>query len=948
MKRKYRIVYGEDREEVYIEPGYTIGTEGCQINITPDRDIAPVHARIIERGGDVIINAVHPDQYPITDSSGQSRNELVVEDGVQFRIGAVTFACSAATEIPAAAKPTKRRPGTNLLPPTETTPSLQKFFPHDHLYRIAVLGMPSSGKTCMLAALSMPRRARKDQITCIRRVWVRNDSPTNLTEADKEAFHSFNEGRGPLDEAVDQIMERKKPKKTPLDQSGRYVFDFSSPERKSMLVETIDYPGEYADPNMAADASARKIVDIMHQSDGIIILTQIPYPDEQRQEFDHLDRLAKTFSHVKRTNPVPVVIAVNKWDRVDCYDPHDVSIEKQEQHLAYALDGGTLEHLAALLQAVRNAVGTDNVRIVPMSSLGQCEFVEDPEEGGIVERPREVLPLHSFGLEDPFLWIMDRVDRLQVEEYRASVRALSVFPWKSLCGKAVTQLENHYTHLAARGITYKALLMQLRRARRRYTFKRRIAVCQILVFLVVALFVLEFAVSSSQYVIPARELTRLTSIVSHAAYDDTRGIEKQLQQYVDSHPFRHTVLAAFVPRQTAADRIKRSEHARVKLLLEHMQAQSLDLAVRYKAASKHKRDFPNDADSPREDVIALYRDNIYVIATNNTLPISSRSEAAEEFVTTFSDDVRVRQIRQITNELGRAQNIQQILTSSLAGPNPNFGRFMDEITSPAFREIDATMRGQIASNVLPALEGQLLSEVNRRVQNVTMSTMIGEISSFRSRLQPQTDLAVVNDFFGHALARLREAQSDHDLYVRAQRSGNIADANTYLRDSSIPGFMRVAVSNRLNSPLSGRLVLERINWHSDVPHIIGRKATASILINEQPSGTIPGIEAKGGQATNINQKGPQIGSLMPTNNIRLRIDLIVHGLGGSGQHSRYIANESVSIDDLRRSATLRAYIVGNRQSRKHSTVHIRLEHDNLLAEKWQGRAYRRLTGPDWN
>jgi hypothetical protein len=212
-----------------------------------------------------------------------------------------------------------------------------------------------------------------------------------------------------------------------------FRFDFND-NRGKRHVELVDYAGELV--SASPETLATRLREHMKSCDGLLVLAETPAPDRDLAPLAReLVRLQSAFAVVLDEKsaeprvPWPVAVLFNKWDRRGDSVPPPGSAER--------IVGEFLQQTpspphASLVDAIRNAVGDDNVRCFPVSAFGGHVLREDGKEvpklvNGVMQ---------SFGLEDGFLWAIHRAEELEVERLAAAERQTSWLAFWQLLGES--------------------------------------------------------------------------------------------------------------------------------------------------------------------------------------------------------------------------------------------------------------------------------------------------------------------------------------------------------------------------------------------------------------------------------------------------------------------------------------------------------------------------------
>lgn len=282
------------------------------------------------------------------------------------------------------------------------------------VYRLALYGVRSSGKTCILSALSLPRVANPEGFTCS---WIENVPGHSLPPGDPATWTTndpFQVGWKWLNEQRSLLKGCKLPAPNPnREEPMRFRFDFGSRDHGTRHVELIDYSGELV--LASASELAAKLRDHMLVCDGLLVLAEVPYPGRDHTPLaDDLEKLKGAFLLLlgnRDDGPKqdwPIALLFNKWDRrtEDNFDAED-----RKKIIDAFLDESPQPPHAPLVDTIRNAVGDDNYCCFPVSAFGAHEI-----QSNGMEVPRLNGPLlRSRGLEDGFVWVAERCDTVRVE-----------------------------------------------------------------------------------------------------------------------------------------------------------------------------------------------------------------------------------------------------------------------------------------------------------------------------------------------------------------------------------------------------------------------------------------------------------------------------------------------------------------------------------------------------
>lgn len=283
-------------------------------------------------------------------------------------------------------------------------------------YRFGLCGLTSGGKTCLLAAMSLPRVAHPRGLTA------------TLLPVSKAAEQHLKDGWQWVDKARDALRAELVP--APNPHTGRLTlrYKLTDGQQSEAFVELVDYSGELLDSRLSQSELAGQLRRYLAEVDGFLFIAEHPRPGEKSSELAgyllHLKEALALHREEARGRgnapSAPIAFLVNKWDRsgplARSQDAHDV----ESARLDTFLHAEPAPPHAGLLAELR-AASSGGCRAFPVSAFG--EAVREPGEkpGEFTEKPACVAPeLPSFGLEEPFLWLVEQRDRRDADEIEAS------------------------------------------------------------------------------------------------------------------------------------------------------------------------------------------------------------------------------------------------------------------------------------------------------------------------------------------------------------------------------------------------------------------------------------------------------------------------------------------------------------------------------------------------
>ena len=298
--------------------------------------------------------------------------------------------------------------------------------------KFAICGRRGSGKSCILAALAMPRIAHIEQFTC---TWIPElpgvPRPKDRVLDSNDWVGSFYRGTDWLQDAIECLEEHRLPENSPLEVM-RFRYQFTTPDKRSYDVELIDYSGELLQVELTHAKMAGRLRELMVEMDAIFVLVETPRPNGDPVPLSgELSKLQQAFVNLKEERlgkgkraefEIPISLLVNKWDRQRT-PPLGYSAELERAELEKFINGTPNSPYRAFADVLENSVSDpQNFCAFPLSAFGEHETIEVVVDNRkeLAERPKQVKPvLKSFALEDPFIWAAQRCDEMDVQKFEA-------------------------------------------------------------------------------------------------------------------------------------------------------------------------------------------------------------------------------------------------------------------------------------------------------------------------------------------------------------------------------------------------------------------------------------------------------------------------------------------------------------------------------------------------
>lgn len=530
------------------------------------------------------------------------------------------------------------------------------------MYRFALIGQTSSGKTCYMATLAL-NVAYPDGLTSQLKRDLTGDR--QVTEA---AGDGATGGASFVDDAVaerkgaDWILKAiralgRGELPSPND-PDRYLVDFriGSEDRGTMEVRMVDYAGEFINQEIERNEDRSALFRHLQSCDGLLVVAEVI--PEQVSEADRKvisDRIRKVADffgslHDSCKGHVGTAIAVvlTKWDQYSLidFDRPDTENAKVREYLRRSPQhqGLVSQVRNFLVEQVDVAVDLPlgiqfgNCAVFPASAFGRC--LRD-DSGSC--RP-DIDARQPFGLIEPLLWLASRYEEIRTAEIEAAWQGgmLSrVWPASSgrIASRASALLES---------VPKKSTIAQrLRSVQRAALVAYRTAVASLVMLAVLG-------IDSARYYLNRTHWERQMAVVNDPSVDDGQLVDArnffESQAVTSWHGLLSYVLKPSLTATAARVEVERIDTRRVEHFdqLLDMAIASRDDAVILKEATEYIEKLPN---GPRRSEAETEKERVESTIARNRLRdhINDHRQAID----TLDDLQELERIRKRTEELRR-------------------------------------------------------------------------------------------------------------------------------------------------------------------------------------------------------------------------------------------------------------------------------------------------------
>jgi len=335
-------------------------------------------------------------------------------------------------------------------------------------YRFALIGTTQTGKSCILAQLAQNRDG--DAQGRFKSTLLRDKRSLTTEEEKQQKFDeklrkvkNYQVGLERLDAVIQKLENGEKPDATNVIEENRLMLDFEmgSVERGDFVVAMEDYSGEHINLEHLNDPDSLTSLfnERFSKYDGLVFVVDTFQEEDDtfraEQMVQALDGFFSTLKgkRVMELGSMPVALIFSRWDKyseIDFNDPEG-EFRKLEEFCALprvAFCGQIIRSIrvaAASIQKEKTKMPEDpesqltdgenekdeNYRIFPVSAFGKAR--KDGEDFV------PVLGSKAFGIVEPFVWLANQCDQIQMLRMRKMAEELKALrgwnPLKWFCGR---------------------------------------------------------------------------------------------------------------------------------------------------------------------------------------------------------------------------------------------------------------------------------------------------------------------------------------------------------------------------------------------------------------------------------------------------------------------------------------------------------------------------------
>lgn len=461
--------------------------------------------------------------------------------------------------------------------------------PDTNCYRIGLVGSRASGKTCLLAALNMQMTVNPLGYHAVMLALGENEeeSHRNGYEWIEAACNALRNGEWPAPNYNNH-------------EAGRLSvrFQFSDGGTREKMVELFDYSGELLAPKASQSELAMKLRGLLREMDAVIVLAEVPMPGQESTELNEtLNGLLSVFSLLENERKIstldtasrkPIALIVSKWDRSGHLNG-DSDPENQARFLEQFLDSNPVPFHQNMINALRPHAADGRLKAFPVSAC-------TPISADSGELPPKAGQLRYFGVQDPFIWLIQQRDELILTDAAERMKRLSG-KWLAPCWtplRELWELRLEQGRLKETTLEGKRLALLMRQA--------RWLICRQIVIYVFLLLLAEAGADFHQH------RKALSSINLPTESGGWKKGTDWLRGYGESSQFLHSFYSLIaLKKQAALEQAYSIQQKKDDELLADClkDLKDVNMEEAKRLAEEHKKQFPNSTNqAARERVLA--------------------------------------------------------------------------------------------------------------------------------------------------------------------------------------------------------------------------------------------------------------------------------------------------------------------------------------------------------
>lgn len=276
------------------------------------------------------------------------------------------------------------------------------------LLNFALIGRKSSGKTCLLTALALPKELNEFGLNCnLSRSKKRYEEYLNQSNVKKffgdDSVAKYDEMLDHIDVLINKIKEGKLPDATPLTGKTAHIYNVDTTKQVNFDMALFDYAGELVEAESKVSDSLLKFLGSMS---GLMVIVELGKntPEGRKQSSLDISNLQQFFKAIETNTDsktrfnIPIALLITKFDQHP--DFNKAEFEKDGQKYVNKLFDDYIEsaegkNIKSLCSSIKASTAEGCFMAFPVCAFGYVDFNE---------KVNIELPLKSINIIEPFDW----------------------------------------------------------------------------------------------------------------------------------------------------------------------------------------------------------------------------------------------------------------------------------------------------------------------------------------------------------------------------------------------------------------------------------------------------------------------------------------------------------------------------------------------------------------
>ena len=266
------------------------------------------------------------------------------------------------------------------------------------LLNFALIGRKSSGKTCLLTALALPKELNEYGLNCnLSRSKKRYEEYLNQNSVKEffgdESVAKYDEMLDHIDVLINKIKEGKLPDATPLTGKTAHIYNVDTTKQVNFDMALFDYAGELVEAESKVSDSLLKFLASMS---GLMVIVELGKntPEGRKQSALDISNLQQFFKAIETNSDgktrfnIPIALLITKFDQHQDFNKAEFEkdgqkyVDKLFQDYIESSEGKNIKNLSASMKA---STTEGYFKLFPVCSFGYVETKGKSEKKSLNE-----------------------------------------------------------------------------------------------------------------------------------------------------------------------------------------------------------------------------------------------------------------------------------------------------------------------------------------------------------------------------------------------------------------------------------------------------------------------------------------------------------------------------------------------------------------------------------